>query len=102
MNQAYYNGNFYQAVSVTAPGESPDVAPAKWRKIQLPKNWRFALSQLTYANLLKLDGQNDKAMEERQIALQTERVGLDDLVRKQANDERWLERPSVRTGQQAW
>lgn len=97
MNQCYFNGDFYQCVATTTAGDTPLSAPAKWRKIQIASKWRWALAKLTYAQLLEADGQKDKAMEERSAAMQTERVGLDDLVRREATAERWLERPSVQT-----
>lgn len=96
-NQAYFNGNFYQAVAATTPGQTPASNPALWRKVQIPKKWRFALARLTYANMLEIDGQLDKAMAVREAALTTERVGLDDLARVEENSERWRSRWSVRT-----
>jgi hypothetical protein len=101
-NQAYYNGNFWQALVTTNPGDTPDSAPASWNLIPIPARFRFALSQLTYSHMLALDGQGDKAAAARNTAMVTERVGLDDLARKEANSERWLERPSVNPGQQSW
>ena len=95
-DQCYFNGNFYQCATATSAGESPTTAAAKWRKVQLPKNWRHVLTMLTYAQLLKLDGQHEKALVQRDEALGAERVGLNDLIRLEANKEaRRLERPSV-------
>jgi len=88
MNQAYFNGDFYQCVTATSAGESPTTTAAKWRKIKLLGKWRWVLSQLTYSHLLRLDGQTDKANVERSIAYGRDRVGLDDLVRQEANEER--------------
>lgn len=102
MNQCYFNGDFYQCVIATNPGDTPLTAPTKWRKIQIPAKWRWAMAHLTYAHLLELDGQKDKSMEERQAAMQTERVGLDDLVRREATSERWLERPCVEINSLNW
>lgn len=100
-NQCYFNdgtsGDFFQCATATEAGQSPASAAASWRRIQLPKEWRWCLTRLTHANLLELDGQMDKAMAKRQEALTTERTGLEDLIRKQAQSERWLERPSVET-----
>lgn len=98
-DQCYFNGEFYQCVTATAAGETPLTAPAKWRRIQLPKDWRWCLSQLAYAHLLKLDGQHDKAAVERAQALGMERNGLDALVRRAAMRERHLKRPNVQTSQ---
>lgn len=87
-DQIYFtDGDFYQCVAVTVPGESPTSAPTKWRKIRLLPKWRYAVAQLAYANLLRVDGQNDKAQIERKAAYDRERVGLDDLIRAEAHEE---------------
>lgn len=96
-NQTYFNGDFYQAASACAPGESPTAKPLQWRKVQLPKRFRWVLAHLTYANLLELDGQKDKANDERQIAIATDRIGLEDLARTEAQKDVWLGRASVET-----
>ena len=83
MNQAYFNGDFWQCVTATNPGESPATAPAKWRRIAIPKTWRQVLAKLAYANLLELDGQTDKAGIHRTAG----ESKLDDLVRDAANRE---------------
>ena len=87
MNQAYYNGEFYQCVTATNAGESPATHPAKWRKISMLKDWRWPLAKLTYANLLELDGQKDKATAERTVALITPGRGLEEVVRRRVNRE---------------
>lgn len=94
-DQCYFNGNFYQCRTATVAGESPLNAPAKWSQIAIPKDWRWVLARLTYANLLELDGQKDKAMAERALAVSDERRGLDFMVRREANRERHLERPET-------
>lgn len=97
-DQCYFNGEFYQCVADTVAGESPATAPAKWRKVQIPADWRWVLTQLTYAHLLKLDGQNEKAAAERTLALNSERIGLVDTVRRESQREgRTLHRPAVQT-----
>lgn len=97
-DQCYFNGNYYQCVTATNAGESPATHPAKWRQIQLPKAWRWALAQLTYAELLKMDGQNDKALFARDEATGAQDVGVEDLIRKEANREAHrLSRPDVRS-----
>lgn len=91
--------DFYQCVTATVAGESPTTAAAKWRKIRLLERWRFALAQLTYANLLRLDGQTDKAAVERNAAYGRDSIGLDDLVRNEAQAEhnrKHHPRPSTR------
>lgn len=87
MNQCYYNGDFYQAAVATVPGENPDTQPTAWVKIAIPGKWRWVLAQLTYAGLLALDGQTDKANVARSIAYGRDAVGLDELVRAEANEE---------------
>lgn len=94
--QCYFNGNFYQCVTDAAAGESPATAPDKWSLVQLPARWRWVLAKLTYANLLELDGQKDKANDERDHAIGDDRRGLDRMIRNEANNERFLERPHVR------
>lgn len=87
-DQIYFtDGDFYQCATATSAGESPTTTPAKWRKIRLLEKWRHTLAQLTYANLLRLDGQNDKAQPERAAGYGRDRVGLDDLIRAEAHEE---------------
>lgn len=95
-DQCYFNGNFYQCATATTAGESPATAPSKWRMVQIPKEWRDVLARLTYANLLELDGQKEKAEAERAGAETMERNGLQELVRRAANKEQWRERPNVK------
>jgi hypothetical protein len=92
-NQIYFGGNFYQCVTVTSAGESPTTTAAKWRLIQIPALLRGVLRQGVYAEVLRIDGQNDKA------TIETNRFNsqLDDLVRTEANKEKWRDRPSVQT-----
>lgn len=105
-NQCYFNNgataDFYQCATSSPAGQSPAANPANWRKVTIPKKWRFALARLTLANLLKQDGQLDKAAGMRQEALQTERTGVEDLVREEATRDAWLDRISVQTNQQNW
>jgi hypothetical protein len=92
-NQIYFtDGEFYQCVTATNAGETPTTHPAKWRRIQIPKQFRRVLAKLTFANLLEIDGQKDKALVEMNAA----QTLLDDLVRDEAAKQRWRERPIVR------
>ena len=87
-DQCYFtDGHFYQCATATAAGETPVTNPAKWRKVRIPKAWRWMLTRLTQAHLLDLDGQTEKAALKRQEALSTDGVGLDDVVRQAANTE---------------
>jgi hypothetical protein len=82
-NQTYFNGDFWQCATDTSTGESPATTPAKWRKLRIPKEWRRVLAKLTFASLLELDGQTDKA----KIHRDTGEALLDDLVRQAAAQE---------------
>lgn len=95
MNQCYHNGEFWQCVTGTSAGESPTTAPAKWRRIQIPKEWRWVLARLTYAHLLEMDGQKDKAQAERAQATGAERIGLEFLMRREAQRQFHGERADV-------
>lgn len=97
-NQCYHNGDFWQCDTATTAGESPTTTPASWRKIKLPSKWRWVLARLTYAGLLELDGQTDKANAARSVAYGREGVGLDDLVRQEANEEERCNRRYQRGG----
>jgi hypothetical protein len=97
-NQCYFNGDFYQCATATNAGESPATAPAKWRRVNIPQDWRWFLTQLTYAHLLELDGQTDKAATTRTKALESDRIGLTATIRREAQAEMSsLGRPSVQT-----
>lgn len=93
--QCYFLGDFWVCVTATSDGESPVSHSAKWDRIDLPSQWRWVLARITYAGLLELDGQKDKANDERQLALARENVGLNDLIRQQANRATWRSRPEV-------
>lgn len=97
VNQAYFNGNYWQASADTIAGQSPATTPGSWRKIRIPKAWRLALTGMAYAECLKIDGQTEKAATEKAAALDMERTGLSDLVRLAANQEQRRQRPNVRT-----
>ena len=98
MDQCYFSGDFYQATANTNAGESPLTTPSKWSLVKIPAQWRWLLTRLTYAHLLELDGQGDKAEQQRTLALESERIGLTDTVRREANAElKLLGRPSVQT-----
>lgn len=96
MNQCYHEGEFWQCVTATGPGESPSTHPAKWRRIQIPAAFRAVLGELTHAHLLKMDGQLDKYHAVRGAALNGDH-GLKELVRRAVNAERHRHRPDVQT-----
>lgn len=88
-------GNFFQATAATTAGQSPATTPVSWSLVQIPAEWRWALAKLTYANALEMDGQKDKGAAEHQEAVEDERRGLHQMILREANRERFLERPSV-------
>ena len=96
-DQCYFEGDFHQCGTNASTGESPTVAPAKWRKVQIPKKWRPVLHKLAYAILLERDGQKEKAIEEARMAREGSVGfrGLNDLVRDEATAEHWNARPHV-------
>jgi len=94
-SQCYFNGNFYQAKATTTAGKSPATNPELWSLVKIPARFRWLLTKLTYANLLEIDGQKDKANDERAGAINDERRGLDILIRSEANREGRLERPAI-------
>lgn len=89
------NGDFYQCIIPTNPGESPATTPGKWSRLQIPKQWRDVLVFLTYAELLEMDGQTDKAMEMRQMAEEMDHTGLQVLMNNEAQRDTWRTRPRV-------
>jgi hypothetical protein len=73
-------GNFFDCVTTTAAGESPETTPAKWELVEIPLFLERYLVQGLYADWLKGDGQSDKAaIEEGQanFYLQEERQLLE-------------------------
>ena len=65
------------------------------RAVTLALGVAFLLSGLALAYLLKLDGQFDKAEQQRQEALTADRLGLEDEIRRDVN--RQPSRPRVQT-----
>ena len=92
-DQILFEGDYYQAVfNSTAPGQSPLTHPLNWSRVLIPRRWRPVLARLTYAHLLELDGQKEKADLERNVALTIPRTGLEDMVRADAQLEQWRAR----------
>ena len=69
MTQAYFNGDFYDALELSNPGESPSVAPSKWDKVEIPKLFERYLVRRAYSLALLADGQNDKSAAEERAAM---------------------------------
>jgi hypothetical protein len=58
--QVYYvpatgEGNFYDCLTATTAGESPDSAAAKWRVVELPHRFQGFLMHATYAGILSAE-----------------------------------------------
>lgn len=70
-SQVYFQGNFWDCVEATSPGETPATAPDKWRKVEIPRDALRFVPQGAFALLLDGDGQTDKrrAAEQRASAL---------------------------------
>jgi hypothetical protein len=60
-SQVYWNGDWFEALEATAPGESPSAFPEKWAKVEIPADLERFLIGRAYASLLPDIGQNDKA-----------------------------------------
>lgn len=59
-SQVYFQGNLYDCVETTAPGETPATAPTKWRKVEFPRDCLRFIPQAALALLMESDGQTDK------------------------------------------
>lgn len=64
-SQAYYEldgqGDWYEALQDTSPGESPVTHPEKWAKLAIPAIFESFLVERAAAIVLAGDGQDDKA-----------------------------------------
>lgn len=92
-SQVYYDGDFWDCIAATAPGESPATHPAKWARVEIPQFLERALVQAAYAELLVREGQNDKRLQEEAAAqgLLEERITVERMM------EGDFERPTVLT-----
>lgn len=66
--QVYFQGQFWECVEATNPGESPVTHPAKWRRLPIPKDALHFVVAEAYALLLSPDGQDDKSRLARRAA----------------------------------
>ena len=68
-SQAYFEsdgqGDWYECIVATSPGESPGTNPEKWRRLDLPAIFEDAVAQLAIAHLYIAEGQSDKARAQR-------------------------------------
>jgi hypothetical protein len=72
-----YPGNFYNCVTTTSAGESPETTAAKWSVVEIPLFLERYLVQGAYADWLPGDGQNDKKMP---ALLEAERLISDQVL----------------------
>lgn len=56
-----FNGQWWEAIESTAPGQSPASHPEKWRIVRILRGWNQFLVQRAYADLLPGEGQAEKA-----------------------------------------
>jgi hypothetical protein len=75
-SQVYWSGNFYDCLEATSPGETPATAPAKWRKVEVPRDCLRFVPQGALGLLMDGDGQTDK----RQAAERRAQMLLDEAV----------------------
>jgi hypothetical protein len=60
--------NFYECVTATSAGESPNTHASKWSIIEIPYLFQPYLVNGAYADFLKMDGQMDKAAAQDRMA----------------------------------
>lgn len=60
--------NFYECVSATSPGQSPNTHAAKWSLIEIPYLFQPYLVTGAFADYLIMDGQMDKAAAQARLA----------------------------------
>lgn len=60
--------NFYECVTATSAGESPNTAAAKWSLIEIPYLFQPYLVNGAYSDFLIMDGQTDKAGAQSRLA----------------------------------
>lgn len=59
-SQAYFQGDWYNAIAQASAGESPATNPEKWVKIEIPYYFGRFVTEKANAYLLGADGQSDK------------------------------------------
>jgi len=61
-SQCYYEGDFWDATTSVAPGESPGTHPQKWRRLTIPITFRDYLVLKALMVQLAGAGQHEKAI----------------------------------------
>lgn len=62
--------NFYTCATATSAGESPNTAAAKWTLIEIPYLFQPYMVHGAFADVLRMDGQMDKAAQQERLAEQ--------------------------------
>lgn len=77
-SQVYFEGDFWDCILPTGPGETPATSPTKWRRVEIPRAALRFITVAAYASALPGDGQTDKAFaEERRVKTILNRSILD-------------------------
>lgn len=75
--------NFYDCVTATSAGESPDSAAAKWQIVDIPRFMTRFLKAYAHAVFLSNDGQEDRRMAPESLS---ERLLAEFLLRRKAQN----------------
>jgi hypothetical protein len=59
-SQIYFNGEFYDCLITSGPGESPTTHPQNWSRVEIPRDAAAFMVQKSTALLQSADGQEDK------------------------------------------
>jgi hypothetical protein len=82
-------GNFYVAQEATTAGDTPESAPAKWSRVEIPYLFRGYLIQGGYLDWLTGNGQNEKAVALEHTATALLELEADKLQRQQQQVQRF-------------
>jgi hypothetical protein len=84
-DQIYFtDGDFYKCLTATIAGESPTSAAAKWERLDFPLILKEAVAQGAYADMLKEDGQTEKAAIEKAETTRLINREIDKIERQQS------------------
>jgi hypothetical protein len=82
-DQAQFEGDFYECSAAADAGESPATQPAKWRKVEIPREFERYLKVGAYSDWLLNQKQNEKAAVE-DLRAQAHLMNLALLMRGQS------------------